>query len=45
MSAQQRCEIISMNETKLNRLHRQILRVGVDMGDSEENLDFIMFQK
>ena len=45
MSAQQCCEIISMNETKLNKLNRQILRVAVDMGDSEENSDFIIIQK
>ena len=34
-----------MNETKLNKLNRQILRVAVDMGDSEENSDFIIIQK
>ena len=32
-----------MNETWLNKLNRQILQAAVDMGDSEENLHFMLF--
>ena len=37
------CEIINMNETLLIKLNRQESQVTVDMGDTEENLCFMLF--
>ena len=37
------CEIINMNETLLIKLNRQESQVTVHMGDTEENLCFMLF--
>ena len=37
------CEIINMNETLLIKLNRQESQVTVEMGDTEENLCFMLF--